>query len=161
MKRTFHILDQKFKPYWKNYLFQTLCATIFVSLILLFSEMVDMIIIASIGASTFVLFAMPKYPQARDRNLIGGQLIGLICGSLFSLVPHSSFYSDVMVDALAVGLTFFIMVLTETEHPPAAGTALGVVVAGFSLEIAISVIASVMLLSLIHRCLRRFLIDLV
>lgn len=53
------------------------------------------------------------------------------------------------------------MVLTETEHPPAAATALGVVVVGFSLEIAISVIASVMLLSLIHRSLRRFLIDLV
>jgi CBS-domain-containing membrane protein len=123
--------------------------------------MVDMIIIASIGASTFVLFAMPKYPQARDRNLIGGQLIGLTCGSLFSLVPHSSFYSDVMVDALAVGLTFLIMVLTDTEHPPAAGTALGMVVVGFSFEIAISVISSVMLLSLIHRCLRRFLIDLV
>jgi CBS-domain-containing membrane protein len=63
--------------------------------------------------------------------------------------------------SLAVGLTFFIMVAIDTEHPPAAGTALGVVLNGFSLNASIGVLISAIILSLIHHFARPYLKDLV
>jgi len=43
------------------------------------------------------------------------------------------------------------MVVVDTEHPPASGTALGVAITGFSLNAVIAVITSVIILSLVHR----------
>jgi CBS domain-containing membrane protein len=104
---------------------------------------------------------MPKYITAQPRNLIGGQLVGLISGSACVLIPHVSFLFSVIVDSIAVGLSIFIMVITDTEHPPASGTALGVAAAGFSLKIAIAVIVSAIILSLIHHFFKQHLRDLV
>jgi CBS-domain-containing membrane protein len=52
------------------------------------------------------------------------------------------------------------MVVTDTEHPPAAGTALGVAMTGISLDVFIAVISSIILLSLIHRFFRSHMKDL-
>jgi CBS-domain-containing membrane protein len=52
------------------------------------------------------------------------------------------------------------MVVTDTEHPPAAGTALGVVMTGISLDVLITVVLSVVMLSLIHRFFKPYLRDL-
>ena len=53
------------------------------------------------------------------------------------------------------------MVITDTEHPPASGTALGVAVKGFHLNVAMAVIVSALTLSIIHYLFRRYLKDLV
>ena len=53
------------------------------------------------------------------------------------------------------------MVVIDTERPPAAATALGVAITGFSLSAAIAVITSVIVLSLAHHFLKPFLRDLV
>jgi hypothetical protein len=53
------------------------------------------------------------------------------------------------------------MAITNTEHPPAAGTALGVVIAGFSVRVVLGVIIGVMILVSIHRVLRPYLRDLI
>ena len=43
------------------------------------------------------------------------------------------------------------MILTDTEHPPAAGTALGVAVQGFSIDVVVAVVMSTIVLSIIAR----------
>jgi CBS-domain-containing membrane protein len=155
------ILDERFKTYWKNYVFQPCAATIVILLVHLLFHMNDLVIMASIGASTFIVFAMPKYPTARARNLIGGHSIALAVGALLSITPDASFISDVIIDALAVGLSIFLMALTQTEHPPAASTTLGVVVAGISMDIVSAVLIGTVLLSLIHLLFKKHLRNLI
>ena len=65
-----------------------------------------------------------------------------------------------MVYSLAVGLSMFLMVATDTEHPPASGTALGVTLTGFSPSVAIAILTGTIMLSLAHVFLKRFIKDL-
>lgn len=52
------------------------------------------------------------------------------------------------------------MLVTDTEHPPAAGTALEVVLTGISLDMFIAVVLSIVMLSMIHRFFKPYLRDL-
>jgi len=142
---------EEFKLFWKRYLLQSFFATLTIFVVLLFLSLQHAVIIASIGATAFIIFAMPKNITAKPRNLIGGHLVGLISGSLCALIPHPLFFYSVLVYSLAVGISIFVMVVIDTEHPPASGTALGVAITGFSLNAVIAVITSVIILSLVHR----------
>jgi CBS-domain-containing membrane protein len=66
----------------------------------------------------------------------------------------------IFIYALSVGITMFVMILSETEHPPAAGTALGIAISGFSLYVTIAMVVSVLALSLIHYFFKDHLMDL-
>ncbi len=165
MKRSLIKIDKEFKKFWKNYVFQSIFATVVIFIILLSLNIRDdAVIIASLGATTFIVFAMPKDISAKTRHVIGGHIVGLICGALCAMIPHPAFLhhtiASSMVCALAVGLSIFIMVVINTEHPPAAGTALGVAIQGLSLNITIAVIASAAILSLIHHFFKNRLKDL-
>ena len=151
---------EEFRQHWRNYLIQSIIATCAIFVVILLLRSFNMVIVASIGASTFVVFAMPKHITARSRNVIGGHLVGLAAGSLFGLIPANTMLASTIVYALAVGLSIFIMVIIDTEHPPASGTALGVTMIGFSRGVAIAIVASVLLLSLIHHFFKRYLRDL-
>ncbi|MCK4256753.1 HPP family protein [candidate division WOR-3 bacterium] len=160
MKRLISKIVKELRLYWKNYVFQSLFATLAIFIVLLTLSLQEAVIIASIGATTFIVFAMPKSITAKPRNVIGGHLVGLISGSLCALIPHPLFLHSIMVYSLAVGFSIFIMVITDTEHPPASGTALGVAIHGFSLGVTIAVIIRVVILSLIHHLFKRYLRDL-
>ncbi len=139
---------------------QSILATLSVFIVLYFLSLQHAVIIASIGATAFIVFTMPDNITAQARNVIGGQLVGLLYGFLFSLIPQPTLIYSIIVYSLAVGATIFTMVVTNTEHPPAAGTALGVAMTGISLDVFIAVIISVILLSLIHRFFRSHMKDL-
>ena len=151
---------EKFRSFWKNYVFQSLLATLTVFIVLLFLNIEHAVIVSSIGATAFIVFAMPKSITAKPRNVIGGHLVGLLFGSLCALIPQPSSIHSVIVYSLAVGLSIFTMVIIDTEHPPAAGTALGVVIQGFSLNVLAAVVTSVVILSAVHHFLKPHLRDL-
>lgn len=146
---------------WKKYVFQSFLATLTVLLLILILKMEHIVVIASIGSTAFIVFALPKSITARPKNVIGGQIIGLLSGSICALIPHSSFISSIIVYSVAVGLSIFLMITTDTAHPPASGTALGIAITGFSINIALSLIISVTILSFVHHFLKPFLEDLV
>lgn len=56
--------------------------------------------------------------------------------------------------AMAVGLGIFLMAATDTEHAPAAGTALGMVAHDFSWGLVLFVVGGVTGLSMLHLLLR-------
>jgi CBS-domain-containing membrane protein len=56
--------------------------------------------------------------------------------------------------AVGVGLSMLAMAATNTEPPPAAGTALGVVAHGFDWELIIFVGTAVIMLVALHRVFR-------
>ena len=79
-----------------------------------------------------------------------------------ALIPHEMFMlPSIAVYSLSVGLAMFIMVVTDTEHPPAGATALGVSIHGFNIGVVITTLGSVIILSLIHHYFKRYLRDLV
>jgi CBS-domain-containing membrane protein len=160
MKRSFHKMAEEFKLYWKYYILQSILATLSVFVVLYFLSLQEAVIVASIGATAFIVFAMPSSITAQPRNVIGGQLVGLFCGFLFSLIPHPGLIFLIFIYSLAVGVSIFIMVVTDTEHPPAAGTALGVVITGIRLDVLITIVLSIIILSLIHHFFKPHLKDL-
>jgi len=119
------------------------------------------VIIAAIGASSFIVFAMPKAVTAQPKSIIGGYILGLAIGALSWLIPQPTFAYQIIVYAALVGLTMFAMVATDTEHPPACGTALGVAVSGWSLSVTLTILVSAVILAIAHVALARYLKDLV
>jgi len=74
--------------FWRNYVFQRLFATFAIFIVLLYLGLQEAVIIASIGASAFIVFAMPKNIIAKTRNVVGGHIVGLVSGALCALIPH-------------------------------------------------------------------------
>ena len=160
LKRRWMRIRGAFPALWKHYLYQSLLAAIVVFVILLILSIENAVVIASIGASAFIVFTMPRNITARPRRVIGGHLVGLFSGSLCALIPHSSTLVSISIYALAVGISICLMVALDLEHPPASGTALGVAITGFSPGVIIAVITSSLVLALVHHFSKKFLKDL-
>ncbi len=160
VRRELARLRQEFKAQWKYYVRQTFAASVIVFIVLLLLEMQHAVIIASIGASVFIVFAMPKNITAHPRRIIGGYLCGFFTGALFALIPQPFELISFILYSAAVGISIFLMVALDVEHPPASGITLGTVISGVSTQIAIAVIISSSVLSLAQHFGRRFLKDL-
>jgi CBS-domain-containing membrane protein len=80
----------------------------------------SLLLLASLGASTIILFAMTESEAAQPRALFGGHFGGALIGIL-----AFRFFGDALwVSALALALTMIFMVLTRTTHPPAGANPL-------------------------------------
>ncbi len=151
----------EFRTYWKNYVFQSLLATLAMVLVLFVLSLQNAMVVASIGATSFIIFAMPNSISARTRNVAGGHGIGLIFGMTSCLlIPHISIH-PIFMYSLAVGLSIFFMVVLDMEHPPATGTALGIASTPLPWKSVIAVISAVLILSFIHMILKNKIRDLV
>jgi CBS-domain-containing membrane protein len=84
------------------------------------------LIVASMGASAVLLFAVPHSPLAQPWPLIGGHttaaLIGVSCAQL---IPN-----PLLAAPLCVALTIITMHYLRCLHPPGGGTALAAVIGG-------------------------------
>jgi CBS-domain-containing membrane protein len=159
------IIDKSFIKAPKSYVKQSLLATLVVFIILFFfTSFTDILIVAALGASTFIVFAMPHSITAEPRRLIGGHAVGLISGTI-CYYTYLNLATDVefifcIACALSVGLAIFLMTITNTEHPPAAATALSVVTFGWSYQVVIFVLSCAICLAVARRLLRSHLRDL-
>ena len=150
-------IKNKFKKLWKYYILQSLLATIVLFVLVLILGRYKLVVISAMGATTFIVFAMPKAVSAQTRNVIGGHLVGLASGTIFYLTTLPFFVEY----PLAVGLAFLLMVALDVEHPPAAGTALAVVINEVSLDVFVTIMLSAVILSQSRYYLRNYLKDLV
>jgi CBS-domain-containing membrane protein len=92
-----------------------------IAILALLSQWVQQpLLIAPLGASAALLFALPASPLSQPRAVIGGHLVaaavGLFCVALFG---HGWY-----VSGIAVGLAVAAMLLTKTLHAPAGATPL-------------------------------------
>jgi CBS-domain-containing membrane protein len=171
MDAHWHLLDPQLnRRTISSYALQSLLAVCVLIVILYGLDVaVHTTIVAAMGSTAFIVFAMPHSASARSRNVIGGHLMGILAGSLCALLlglltPTAGPLAKVTaiaVHALSVGLSILAMVTTDTEHPPAAGTALGLVAGPVDWRIGVFVLASAALLSLARWALRSKLRDLV
>jgi len=77
-------------------------------------------------------------------------MLGFLFGGACYLIPHSLWVEAALVYSLAVGLSIFSMVVFDMEHPPAAGTALGIAITGAIWMVGLALVFSVIALSVIH-----------
>lgn len=84
------------------------------------------ILIASMGASAVIVFAIPGSPLAQPWPLVGGQMLSALVG-----ICAAHYLPDISAAAaLAVGLSVWLMLLLRCLHPPGAATALAPVLSG-------------------------------
>ena len=84
----------------------------------------------------------------------------MFCGALANGLAVSDSPYVIIVYASAVGITMFVMVVFDLEHPPAAGTALGIAILGAGEGAILAVLIGSVVLALAHHLLRRWLRDL-
>jgi len=84
------------------------------------------LIVASMGASAVLLFAVPHGPLSQPWSVFGGHmvsaLVGISCAQLFS--------NEIFAASLAVGAAIGAMYYLRCIHPPGGATALSAVVSG-------------------------------
>lgn len=160
MKR-FHLIDPNLFKYGWAYVLQSLMGTVSIFLVLTLMCMQDAVVIASLGATVFIIFAMPQSVTANFRNVVGGHFIGILSGVLWAMCPHDHVLLTAAVYAAAVGTSMLLMVVFDCEHPPAAGTALGKALEGFSFSSDLVLMSGIIVLALIHALARRKLKTLV
>lgn len=170
-KGSFQLIDRKVSNNIRPYIFQSFLATLTVLLILIFLDVIDHIaMIAVLGSSAFLVFTRPRAYGSRPRPLIGGYIIGICVGALFfhlsqlpemMSLPISANTVFIFFAAMSVGGAIFAMVITNTEHAPAAGLSLGLVVTNWNYSDLLFVICAVLFMALMRRFLQPVMIDLI
>lgn len=106
------------------------CAAVALYLVTLISQQLSspdaaVILLASMGASSVLLFALPNSPLAKPWSFLAGHFIpaciGLACSHLFTDLA--------LMAAVTIALVLFCMYLFECMHPPGGATALVPVIA--------------------------------
>jgi len=168
------ILDKKFKNNSLKYIFQCILASLTVLAILIFLDVLnEAALITALGASAFIVFTMPSQYSSDPRRLIGGYVVGLFVGFIFYIISTSritdiinnitgiSSASLIIFGSIAVGFSIFIMAVTNTEHAPAAGIALGLVINNWDYLTIIFIILAIVWFVSIKIILKKYLMDLI
>ena len=161
-----HIRRESFKRYALQCGLAGLAVLI---LLLVLDAVTQTVLIAALGASAFIAFAVPRSPHSGPRHMIGGYAIGIIAGCLMATLESAMNIQGagaahavmVIFGAMAISLAMFTMVVTRTEHPPAAALALGLVLNEWDLLTLAVVMAGIVALSLIKRLVLPMLLDLI
>lgn len=164
------IIDSKLKHHVWRYVFQCALAALSVLIVLIFLDVFcHSAIIATLGASAFIVFTMPKSRPSHPRPLIGGYIVGIIVGILFYYIGNSTLVlslfgnleiSYIVFGSLAVGTAIFLMTITDTEHPPAAGIPIALIFSKWDYLTIIFILSASIILFIIKSLLRPILVDL-
>lgn len=86
-------------------------------------------IVAPMGASAVLLFAVPASPLAQPWSIAGGNVISAFVGAVVAqVIPDPA-----IAAAVAVALAILIMSLLRCLHPPGGAAALSAVLGGYAL----------------------------
>ncbi|MEG3163014.1 HPP family protein [Sphingomonas sp. PB2P19] len=90
------------------------------------------LIVAPIGASAVLVFAVPASPLAQPWPVVGGNTLSTLVGvAAYRLIPDATLAAGV-----AVGVAILVMSLLRCLHPPGGAAALTAVIAGESVHAA-------------------------
>jgi len=169
LKIKLNIIDKKFKGNKLKYFLQCMLASVTILVVLLFLNILEeAAIITALGASSFIVFAMPQSYSSGIKRLVGGYAVGLIIGFIFFLITNSNILVNIfdtytiliVAAAFSVGISIFIMTIINTEHAPAAGIALGLVINKWDHTTIIFIIIAVLWMVTIKTIFKKYLIDL-
>ncbi|NQT85842.1 HPP family protein [bacterium] len=159
------LLDPAFREHLFPALRQCGLTTVVLMICLaLFNVLEHTTLMASLGATAFILFTMPHRRSSRARYVVG-ILVGMAFGALYHWLeptdnPAVAHLEAGVFGAIAVGASIFIMAITDTEDPPAAAVALGIVIGPWQPLLAIALILAVAGLVVLRNALRPRMRDL-
>jgi len=85
------------------------------------SDIENVFLIGSFGASSVLVYGAVNSPLAQPRNLIGGHVLSALVGvTVYKLCPDILWLNA----SLAVAFSIVVMQITKTMHPPGGATAL-------------------------------------
>ena len=85
------------------------------------SEIENVFLIGSFGASSVLIYGAVNSPLAQPRNLIGGHILSALVGvTVFKFLPEILWLNA----SIAVASSIVVMQITKTMHPPGGATAL-------------------------------------
>lgn len=153
----------------RPYVIQASLASLALLTILLIEQGVSNgIIVVTIASSTATVFVVPHSIASTPQRVVGGHVVSVLSALLLWGILHlvsgdANTASNLEIDvfgAAAVGLSVLVMATTNTEHPPAAGTAFGIIVGGFSFTFIAFILSAAIILSLVRAILRDHLRNL-
>ena len=111
-----------------NALLSALGALIFISfLAFLDSSFEGMIwLIPPFGASMVLVMAVHESPLAKPRNILLGHILSTLSGVIILYLMGDNF----LALGIAVALAVFVMIVTDTIHPPAGANPIIVILTG-------------------------------
>lgn len=146
---------------WAAYLFQSVLAGFIILLAFnLRALQGDIILVASIGSSAFLVFSLPTRVTASLKNCVFGHAWGLLTGVICYQGYQWIGSGQTLFYAAAVTLAFLGMVGTNTDHAPAAGTALAVAMNNISWQSALWMLGMAALIAGAKTPLRGLIRDL-
>jgi CBS-domain-containing membrane protein len=165
------LIDKKFRKNTLKYIFQCFLASLTILAVLIFLDVLnEAALITALGASAFIVFTMPTQYSSDPRRLIGGYIVGLAVGFIFYIISTSDIGTNlignqttslIIFGSIAVGLSIFIMAVTNTEYVPAAGIALGLVINRWDHLTILFIILAIIWMSGIKILLKKYLMDLI
>jgi CBS-domain-containing membrane protein len=141
----------------------TLASLALLAILLIEQGVTDGIIVVTIAASTATVFVVPHSIASSPKRVIGGHVGGVLVGLAlwgglhFVTGGDTSAASNLQINifgATAVRLSVLVMATTNTEHPPAAGTAFGIIVVGLSFTFIAFILSAAVILSIVRYVLR-------
>ena len=158
--RLFRWIDPRVTHRPAVYLTQSGLAAVALAIILLVEDiLINGAIVAAIAATVAIVFFVPHSIASSPFRIIGGHLMAVISAyivvGLNLLLPGAEpFDSEWVKDisgALSVGLVILLMTATNTEHAPAAGTALGLSVRGAPWEAVVFIVTAAIAVALVRK----------
>ena len=113
-------------------------------------------LIPPFGASMVLVMAVYESPLAKPKNLILGHILSALSGVIIFYLLGNTFISL----GLGVALAVFVMMITNTVHPPAGANRIIVILTGQSLNfiflpVAVGAVIIVVFAYLYNKLLKR------
>src|SRR5699024_8080693 len=110
-------------------------------------------LMAPFGATMVILFGLPLSPLAQPKNIVIGHILSATIGLIVLNMLGVSEWSL----GIAVGMSVFLMIMTNTIHPPAGANPLVIMLAGEEWSFLVTPVAcGVVLIVLIGYIYHRF-----
>ena len=111
-----------------NALFSAVGALIFISLLAFLDNSFEGMIwlIPPFGASMVLVMAVHESPLAKPKNILLGHILSTLSGVITLYLIGDNF----LARGIAVALAVFVMIVTDTIHPPAGANPIIVILTG-------------------------------
>ena len=94
-------------------------------------------LIPPFGASLVLAMALPNSPLARPKNIILGHVIAASAG----VITYQILGNNPLSIGIALGLAIYLMLITDTTHPPAGANPVLTVLGGESFDFILMPVA--------------------
>ena len=161
-------IDAKFVHRPRIYLVQSLLAGLaLVGILIAEDALTNGAVVAAVASSVAIVFFVPHSVASRPFRLIGGHVSAIAAAlctvGIMTLLPDAVASNQYVIHGLqgaSLALVILFMTITNTEHAPAAGTALGLATS-VPLNSVIFILSSAAIISIVRIVLYRRLHNLI